>query len=695
MFKAYYFSVIFILIYCFSFAQDKSFENYLKTEDLVIPEESLQIIIEGQKAYYMTIEVSKSVNYKINREGGIAILDTLVIPEPFDETYILHAPDIRKSMSSISGLKLHQFTAQLEKPDGNIINIDPDVRLISTRIVTTALGEAYTYEYHFRDLKVGDVLKITYSYSFLFRDNWYKLFSNRIFFHSRFPRLSYDFSLTHPFQLQTDTFHVHLNPPDVRKENNSITYSWHMENLPGCLDEPGCRPYTELPHFIFSLKPYELLYQYFNSFKEEFVPLWLYLCYDREEEISNAVRDHSIGAKDKNKLAYEKLGQKFTALAEPDNSGIKRLQCFQKWMIDSVKYDNSIGYYNNEETYLLHKPALDLAAGVARDYATESSYAYMILKMGLNFFTAYPVDKRCGQISDHYFVPVYDNDLIFAAILKTQVLAYVLPFSQYNQYYCEELPFYYEDIPVLLITSSDFGDYKVNINNDARIVKTPESFLSDNTRKTVSSVFIDLNADSVHFTSTVNLSGQYSTLCRFAYLDKPTDPTINPQYCQRIWDIGREVSVASVKISKTSLYYPFSTTINSDFCGNQLIEKTSEGYTIDLHNWLNHVIPQNFDSLYRFTDYYPDFTGSDSYTYQILFSQPVRLLSDPVNLSISCADAEYKINLQQMAENKLVITSHLAHKSPTVSKDEVGPLFRIYREAEKCRNLMIRAAIIE
>lgn len=673
----------------YSYSQDAKFQKYLDNEDVIVLEEKLGIIVSGKKADLIDVEVDKDVSYKINKPKGAAILDTLIIPEPFDETYILHAPEIRRNKSNISGLKVTRFSASVEKPDGSILAVEPKSKITSERMMTTSLGVSYQNTYYFDNLQSGDILKVSYSYSFPFRENWYKLFSTRVFFHSKFARLSYDFSLTHSSVLKIDTFLVNLEPPGFKEENNNKTYSWHMENLPGCLDEEGCRPYKELPHFIFSLKPYELLYEHFNSFKQEFTPLWYFLCYDREDDISLAVVDQTIGTKDKDNLAFEKIAKKYNTMAGTDPNGIKSLQYFQRWMVDTVRYNNSYQYYDNQENYKVSRPALELQGGIIEDYALESSYANMILKLGLKFFTAYPVDSRCGEMSEKYFAPMYDNDLAFAAILKTNILAYVLPSSEINRYNCEELPFYYEDIPVILIYSYDFGGYKINMLDSARIVRTPASQITDNVRKIRSMVNIGLESGTTDFKTSITLSGQYSTLCRFSYLNKPSDPTINPQYQQKVWEIAKDVSLKNLNAGKTDLYFPFTTVMMADYSCNSLIEKTNSGYEISLRNWLNHISPVNFDTLFRFTDFYADFQGSDSYMYELVFDQNISLLKTFQNISITNEFGSFSFAIQQQSENKILIASNFICKQPVISKENISQVNKIFQEINKCKTLVI------
>jgi hypothetical protein len=274
--------------------------------------------------------------------------------------------------------------------------------------------------------------------------------------------------------------------------------------------------------------------------------------------------------------------------------------------------------------------------------------------------------------------------------LKSNILAYVLPFSEINQYYCEELPFYYENIPVILINTYDFGSYKLNMLDSARIVRTPASQFAENFRRVRSVATIDLDAGTSDFTTSVKLAGQYSTLCRFSYLNKPTDPTVNPQYNQKVWEIGQDVSLKNLNVAKTELFFPFSTSITADYSCNSLIEKTDEGYNISIRNWLNHVIPSDYDTLFRFTDFYPDFLGSDSYIYQLVFDQNITLLKTFRNISLNNEYGSFTLSIQQQSENKILVTSNLSCKNPVIGKEKISQVIKMFAEINRCKNLVIQ-----
>jgi hypothetical protein len=682
-----------ILLQFTTTSQQYDFIEYSQQEEIIILSEKTNIAVSGNKADLIRVNVNKDVTYQINKGKSIHSLEKLILPEPFDETFIIHTSDIRSNAGMLRGVKIEQFSASIEKSDGTVVKLEPEIQLKSERLYSSAIGEALYYEYRFEGLQEGDKFNIFYTYSFPYHDNWINLFSSRVFFHSRYAKISCDFSFSHPAALKVDTTLVHLEQPDFKKENNVKKYSWHFDNLPGCLQEPGSRPYKELPHFIFSLKPYDLIYEHWDSFKQQFIPLWLLMCRERERNIRPVVMDAAIGARDKDNLAYDQIAQHFIKRAENDSSGIKAIQYFQQWMVDSVKYDKAVSYYDNQETYMVARPGLNLKAGVLRDFAIESSYAAMILKLGLNFFTAYPCDKRSGEISEHYFAPLHNNDLMFATILNYNATAMLLPRSEYNQYYLDEFPFYYEDIPVMLIHTNDFGGYKANMLDSLRIINTPGSNINDNRRFVKGKVEVNLDESTASFFTSLILKGQYSTLCRPVYFDKALDPTVNPEYFQKVWDVSGEVILGNVVKEMTEEFFPFKTTINADYLSKGLIENEGKAYTIDLTNFLFHIGYNNFDSEYRFTDFYPDFQGTDHFIYQLVFNKNVILQPFSPEVSLENNYFTYSMSVKQQTPTEISIISYLAWKSKVIPKEKYKEIYYLLDKIKKNKALSIQVEL--
>jgi hypothetical protein len=470
---------------------------------------------------------------------------------------------------------------------------------------------------------------------------------------------------------------------------NKIIYRWKLTNQPGCLDEPGSRPYIDLPWFTITVKPYELLYQDFNSFRETFVPMWYYLSARREGQLRKAVDDAYIGAKDRDNLAFNKLAQRYISMAPDDSSGIERLRLFQRFMVDSVTYDNDINYYKGDEGYLKDHPGIQLSGMRVKDHLKDYVYASMLSKLGLQYFTAYVADSRSGAMSVEYYAPVYDNELLFAPILKNNTLAYLLPKSDCRNLYCEELPFYYENAPVLLIYTYDFAGYKRNFNELVRIVNTPGSAHTDNFRKINSMANINLDANTIAYETKISLSGQYSTLTRANYTKDGTDSTINKRYHKKVWEIEGEAAISEVLPGPADLYFPYHTSIEATYKVMDAIKMEDDHYALDVGKWTGHIIYENFISASRQTDFYPDFLGSDLFAYMLVFDREVSLESEQKNISIDNEFGIFNYNIRQVSPTRILLNSYFLTKQPQIKASRTAMVEEIYKSIEASENTIL------
>lgn len=669
----------------------------MKSEDIVILTENMKVSFVGQKAMFIDIVVEKEIEYQILSKDGNDYVNPITLPLRFDELYKPHASRIRNELRLFDDVTISAFEARVIHPDGRTEEIEINKDIVEHKIVleTDRFGLIYSYNFSFEELEPDDVLKISYKYSFPFRYNWERLFSTRVFLDTRIPRKKFDLTWSHHYYLEVDTNYINGATPKLDTANNYVYLSWHFENQPGCLDEPGSRPHTNVPWFSFSPKPYEFLYEHYNSFEEEFIPFWYFLSYYREARIRNAIVDFQIGTKDKDNLKFEKIAKKYVEMSPEDSIGINRLRYFQRYVVDSTKYDNAYKLLNREEEYKRDHSGSELAGGIIKEPFKEFIYASMIPKMGNMFFTAYPSDTRSGYIGQEYYAPMLDNEFMFASILKNNTLAYVMPKSDIRNLYCEELPFYYENTPVMLLYSYDFAGYKRNFADVLRVVNTPSSNVRENYRKVNSMAKINLIKDEILFTTKISLAGQYSTLTRSIYQEGVSDNTINPLYLEKIWEIGDSVKVVDISIGNNKYFFPFKTSLDATYMKRGLIQKNENLFTVDLSGWIKHVIWDEFKNEFRFTDFYSDFTGHDTFAYMLEFDQAVSLVEVSENTDIDNDFGTYKFSIKQLSENKLLLSSYFMIKSHLVKKENIDQVANIFNTIEENNNVILKLKILD
>ena len=670
--------IIFLVIRINSFSQvsDSLFDLSCQHEDLIILNEEMEVNITGRKTYLMFASVTNNLTIVIKTSKGLSEFQPITLPKKFDELYIYHAPTIRNIDWDYDNIRVQSFDANIKSGHVTQRDIQVTQHIKTKRVLDLAgfFGYIDQYEYLLENLQVGDTLQLSYKFEIPFKDNWVRLLSNRIFFHGKHPKKLYKLTWCYNKELKVDSLFVNHDIPEVSLEGNKLCYHWSLQNLPGCLDEPGSKPYRTLPYFVFVPQSYDFEYTHYNSYVQEFIPPYFLEASKRQDDLEIENWDNVIGNKNKNNICYQRVADKINALAPDDKLGVGRLRYFQQFLVDSVNYDPAFSYYNHDEDHKIQRAGVELWAYILKDNNLERIYGNMVPKLGLDLFTAYPVDNRVGEISPQYNPTVKENDLLFAVVLNDQTLGFVIPKSDKNHYYFEELPFYYEEIPVLLLHYTDYPSRldKRNFNTDFRQYTTPASNWKDNYRKIQSKVSIDLKNNTAEFQTRVILSGQYSTLTRCVYCSKPVDSTINPKYLEPIWNIADNVEIKNVKPQHPMIYYPFKTTITAGYVASNLLAVEGNQYTLKPGSWFKMIYSQDICNETRFLDYYSDFIGSDSYSYMLEFDKPIKLISSQDAINVTNNYGHFSFLIKQIGENKILLNCNYNILAKKITKDSIG-----------------------
>ena len=665
-------------------------ESLCKNENILIVKEKVDYTFMGVKFDFLHLITKKEIEYKILNQAGANELKTFVLPQPIDETFFVHTTDIRNFSVLSDNTTLTSFSGQVIKSDGQIIDIPNTPDLVNLRTIADNgyFGAIKTFHFAIPDLKVGDRVKIKYELQNPFRNNIYSMMVSRFFFHDKYPVADLDLSFSYDKTLQADTNFNHCST-ELKIIGDHYCFNWHYRNLPGCLDEEGSHPYMDLPWFTFHPKLNESLEYAFDSFKEEFVKPWYLMTGHSMESYRNYLMEAQQGVKNEDNLGFEKLAKKFNNLKH-DIADDMRLWNFQKWIADSTVYHPDTSYYLRNEMQIISRPGADLSHGFVRDHNKDDVYAAMIPRLGYLFVNAYLMDKRVGNISDTYYPSMHDNDVVYGVPLSNNIISYVIPVSDRNHYYFEELPFYYEDVPVIIMHPNDFKGYKRNYYDSLRIVRTQGSAFSENIRNSSCMVQVNVAEKDLAFNAKVNLSGQYSTLSRSVYLKKLPDKSINPEYLKKFWKIGGLVKDAQSSVVSGNYIFPYKATITGQYHSNS-IKKTGENtYEIDIANWFRHVIYPNLKTTNRTLDFYPDFLGSDKYFYMLSFDKNIELIDTVEKINLENKLGSYTFNLAQTDKNKLLITSYFICNSLKIPVAEIRDVEDIYNAIKSRKEFKIR-----
>ena len=96
---------------------------------------------------------------------------------------------------------------------------------------------------------------------------------------------------------------------------------------------------------------------------------------------------------------------------------------------------------------------------------------------------------------------------------------------------------------------------------------------------------------------------------------------------------------------------------------------------------------------FRYTDFYPDFTGSDSWAYMISFNEPIEVVEEPEVFMIEDEFGKFVFSIKQTGEKHLLINSYFATESYKVESADIQQVKDIYKAILNSRDckLIIRA----
>ncbi len=667
--------------------QNPSYANQrISSHDAIILNEDNIINISGRKAAFIEFTVSKKMRIRILSQIGLERFSNYLLPETFDPTYISHFPPDRNYTYTFSNIKFNNFSGSITTKDGTKKEASIKSQIIQLKMIENYedhYGDFEKKSYHIGNLNIGDILEVEYSYNMRYPDNISQLSSFRVFFNGDVQKENYSLTLSHFTDLNMDIEFSNAAEPDSAYEaDEQKIYVWNKKNLPGCINEPGSRPYHSLPYVIFSVKPYELLYTIPYSFEERYIPFYALFSFQREKNHLGIAKSVQQGTHTKQYTQIDKFLANQTSNILDDSLGYAKLLKVHHTIVDEFSFDNDTNYFKRIDTrdarmgdYLTKK--------TLRDISRYDVYVALLLKMNLTYFTTYLCDSRSGELNDVFFGPMYDSDYLLTVLLKNNSIQYIYPKKAQFGYYLNELPFYYEDTKARLVHLNDYRNIKQAMSESQREIKLPNSTMADNIRR--NSILVEINLDSLsaHFTSKIHLSGQYSTLIRGLYLNNYQDESVNPLYNKKIWEMNDQVEVVNQETTVEKKEFPFSTTVKAEYICNDLIEVKEDTMTLNLTDWFNHIIYPNFDTTGRQLDFYPDFRGIDSYVYYIQFNKDVRLIESIKNIKINNAFGELIINVVQANPNTIKLSSSFKTISDSVDVHHMAAVQEIFDNLQR------------
>ena len=682
----------------------ESFKSY---DAVLLQEDNFITVDGGEKAENLNVFFQKKARLKFLSKDAIEKYSTIILPATTDP--------LAEQKAGYFNFKVIFFAARIIKPDGRIVDAIIEEKLITEKVLfdelyfytefflpinlesqiqsdkTLKFLNVFTASFRIKNLDVGDELEFDYKYEVPYRDNWFKFNSSRIFFHGELPKQAYTLTFKNRTNINIMWSFPNGAEPQ-RKEHNEAysTYFWSRENLTTEIKEVGARPYKSLPHCIYTIKTNfsELRDINLHNWEEKIVPYWRLVAILRERYDPQTRRDIRVGVKNSQTASLEKFIRESNANI-PDSLPFQKLANIHKVIVNDFSYSDDKLLYELDD---IRKERMGefVTKKVLRDVSRYKLYSYLLNSLNLNYFTAYHVDSRVGEISEAYYTPLYNNPYSLVIPYKKN-LVYLYPKQSRSGLYMDEMPFYWENSDVIYFTYNDIWN---EIPLKPRFIKTPASTANDNYRRSTALVEVNLDSLLLIFNSKVLLSGQYSTLTRGSYLYNYCDPTINLNYSKKIWETGGKLETSKHEFASIDNSYPYRTDLRTKYKVSGLVKKTGAvTFQLDIKNWFNHITCSDIDTNLRKLDFYTDFLGQDVYTYFIKFNKNVELTEGEKQYELENEMGKIKIVFIQIDPNTIKAESYFAINKEKVSAGKIQDVTNMYSAIENLNNHVIQILV--
>jgi hypothetical protein len=667
-------------------------QTSLSKDDAVILNEEINYEVSGKKLNFIQFIISKNILIDLKSQKAIDYFSNYRLTQNEDPLEVVHAPKARNFNALFSELKVNYFKAkrQIEEGDYQELDFVSNFKEVESSSVTDDFYDVYYDIYYQIDgLEIGDKLLIEWSYTVPYAGNFYKLTSNRFFFNSNVYKEKTQVTLSHHKDLKSEVkYYFGAKPDTIIEGEDFYFYQWKFDQLEGNIFEVGSRAYQELPHVVYSLFPYDLLYTFPNSFREEFIPYYSMFSYLREKKFVSLLASAYQGVNNKQFSQVRKYIDAVTNELPDTIAEADKAKAIHNDIALNFKFSDDIDYFKQRDT---RNPRMGdyITAHSIRDIKRYDVYAFILFELKNQFYTVYLADNRYAEITFDYFKPMAQSDYLFGMMADDRI-HFLYPKKSRFGYLFGEIPFYFQNASARFVHLSDYRAYEQPINTEMRKLNMPNSGIFDNIRKTNALVTVSLEKNILEFNARISLSGQYSTMTRGVYQYHEKDETVNPLYNQKIWEDIVGVSDTSAQVDLTNKDFPFNAQVNASFTSSEILQNHQDTLSIDLANWFKHVIYPNMEIDNRSLDFYPDFQGRDTYVYFLKFDQEINLLNDFEEVSIHNSFGELDISMVQMDSKSIKISSSFASISPKIEAQEISTVGEIYQNIEQLNTARIQ-----
>jgi len=662
------------------------------------------VILEEQLSYARTNSgISRHVRIKIQNNKGLEEYRKICLPESPDNAesiflvprykaetihYPLGAPDM-----------IIYFAARIIKPDGSVKIISP--RDSSIKYTWNEKGEKksfYNFYYIFDELKVGDEIDIYYSHrEIYYQSSTYNQAFNtwepyRIFFNSTIPKVQYDLNLKSTVQNAVKfTFENNAEPLDTSFEKNGnfkdIVLHWHFENLAAVNNIWSSHLYKDLPHVKF----YDAGDLIAKDSKNEALGVLEYpWSYSLRKFVGMKLKYDGYDRHFSSITAYNNLYREVLATSK-DTTKINQINFFHEHINHDFKFLNDVEYISGDDIF---NPRIGkfIESKQLRRIGRFNLYEEVIDRFDIPYYLVAIADKRIDEINFNKFNFGFGVPGIYCIIHKGAPY-FVQPKNHQFGHHMNELPFYYEGCPIILIPQREPEQRIINLGiaylPELIYINTPSSNESENTRKVMSMVNVNLNEQKVEFNTKLSLTGQFSTLTRGFYTSEYIDSSINKQYYRKVYQLSPKSKLIEMTKTSEDSIFPFKTNFQMKYADAGLLTKKNDSvFVFKLTEFMQHVLEQNIDTN-AFNSFYPDFKQTDVYRYFVKFNHPVKLQEPNLNITIDNSLGKYVFSVSQKSETDIMVESYLQISSDKVTQYKLKDVYTIGELVQKNKSAEI------
>lgn len=585
-------------------------DEYKRTPAVIL-NESQQMDMRMMNPALIRTYINRTIRVRYNDQKGIDEYSFFQLPESPDPLYHqtfrpyehFYKPQAAPWLDS----RVTYFSAAKLTDSGFVeidVRVNIDQRHLRSSDITTRLD---TYGFQLLGLEPGDEVEIRYGVEVPYAKNWFHFNSGRIFLDRAVPAQDLTFVFRHNSKMTASFGGV--EPTETHDLDGQTELVWKQTDLPGTMREPNARQHLHVPYIEYLL----------NQNNNEFITLhalsrtpmqmsyWMHVLRYREKSAPGLYR------LSRKKIMIDKQSRKVHEFIDeasrkiPDSLRVLKMLTIHNEIAREFEYQDDWAYFSDRDLGR-ERVGNFTESKILREISRYNLYVRILFKLKLPFYTYYTIDKRYGLINR-----TFESSLMFDPqyflLPAPKGFHYLFPKLRDGGYLTDEIPFFHEGGTGILGTIYEL--FSNRFIPEIHLLETPVTPANLNHRRVSVNVDGNIFSDAASYSAIVQLSGQYSTMCRHAYSLGETDSTVAPVYAETIW---KERS-SSVKIEEDlSDTYPF--VYRGELSGKQSLEPFLKEDTVFLDGRdVVHLLvtPIKND---RKLPYYLDFAGDDEFNYQ-------------------------------------------------------------------------------